>query len=52
VNLLFIQTKNLTDELDTVEVIQLPKMRKSIRTLSKKLKEHTALPSHQPVLKI
>lgn len=52
VNLLFTQTKNLTDELDTVEVIQLPKMRKSIRNLSKKFSDHIALPAHQSALKV
>lgn len=50
VNLLFSQTKNLTDELDHVETIDLPQIRKSVRKLGKKISDHTSSPYHQPVL--
>ena len=50
VNLLFTQTKNLVDELDIVETVQLPKMKKSIRRLSKRFSDHITSPALHPVL--
>lgn len=50
-NLLFLQTKNLTDELDVVETVDMPKIRRSVRNLNKRLLKHEGLPSHKPVLK-
>ena len=38
-NLLLEQTKNLSDGLDHVEVIEVPKVRKSIRNLQKRVRK-------------
>lgn len=40
------------ERLDTIEKVQLPKIRKSIRNLSKKFSDHAALPAHQSALKV
>lgn len=38
--------------LDTIEKIQLPKIRKSVRNLSKKFSDHIALPAHHSALRV
>lgn len=40
------------ERLNILEKVQLPKVRKSIRSLSKKLSDHIEAPSHRPVLKV